>query len=280
MTVHYYADTVLALLADASHLPSTQAFGDVPTLGISTVVALSDHKHGMPDGTLGTNPANAFFGNNAGNSQVAGYWNSFFGVDAGVFDTTGLENSFFGAEAGNRNTTGAYNSFFGYAAGYQNTIANNNSFFGKNAGYSNTTGEGNCIFGVDAGYSNTTGNNNSFFGYAAGYTNSGSGNVILGYLAGYYETGSNKLFIDNAPRVNEADARVKALIYGIFDAAVANQSLAFNVGYLGFYGVAPVVRAGAITALSLGSVYATDSSAIQTAVNAIITALKNIGITN
>jgi hypothetical protein len=56
----------------------------------------------------------------------------------------------------------------------------------------------------------------------------GSGNVGIGALAGYYETGSNKLFIDNAPRASEADARVKALIYGVFDAAVANQFLTIN----------------------------------------------------
>ena len=55
-----------------------------------------------------------------------------------------------------------------------------------------------------------------------------SGGVFLGYQAGYYETAPNKLFIDNAQRANEADARVKALVYGIFDAATANQYLTIN----------------------------------------------------
>jgi hypothetical protein len=47
-------------------------------------------------------------------------------------------------------------------------------------------------------------------------------------------------------------------------------------GKVGFYGITPVVRAGAITALT-----ATPSTAeTVAAVNAIITAIKNIGITS
>lgn len=56
----------------------------------------------------------------------------------------------------------------------------------------------------------------------------GASNVFLGYNAGYYETGSNTLMIDNAPRANEADARAKALIYGVFDADPVNQYVAIN----------------------------------------------------
>jgi hypothetical protein len=52
--------------------------------------------------------------------------------------------------------------------------------------------------------------------------------VFVGNAAGAHETGSNSLYIDNAPRASEADAKVKALVYGVFDAAVANQSLAVN----------------------------------------------------
>jgi len=68
-----------------------------------------------------------------------------------------------------------------------------------------------------------------FIGEQAGYTNvSGNANVFLGFQAGYYETGSNKLFIDNQKRADEADARAKALIYGVFAPEVANQSLTVN----------------------------------------------------
>lgn len=57
--------------------------------------------------------------------------------------------------------------------------------------------------------------------------------------------------------------------------------------YVGLYGATPVVRAAAITALS-GTIvstgcfgYATSAefTAVQTAVNSIITALQNIGVT-
>lgn len=59
---------------------------------------------------------------------------------------------------------------------------------------------------------------------------------MIGYQAGYYETGSNKLFIDNANRTSEANARVTALVYGIFNAAVASQSLLVNGELKSSYG--------------------------------------------
>ena len=44
---------------------------------------------------------------------------------------------------------------------------------------------------------------------------------------------------------------------------------------LGFYGATPVVRAGAVTTIADDA----SGTAIATAVNAIITALKNVGLT-
>ena len=46
-------------------------------------------------------------------------------------------------------------------------------------------------------------------------------------------------------------------------------------GEIGFYGETPVVQAAAITTIADNA----DGTAIATAVNAVITALKNIGIT-
>lgn len=46
-------------------------------------------------------------------------------------------------------------------------------------------------------------------------------------------------------------------------------------GEVGFYGATPVVQAAAITTIANNA----DGTAIATAVNSIITALKNIGIT-
>ena len=171
---------------------------------------------------------NAFLGIGAG-KVTTGDRNNFMGWRAGYNNTTGKCNNFIGYVVGYANTTGNYNNFMGHGAGQYNTIANYNNFMGYEAGFYNTLGNSNNFMGFGAGHSNTTGNNNNYMGYAAGYNNTaGHGNVSIGSNAGYYETGSNKLFIDNQSRTNEADGRIKALIYGVFDAATANQLLRIN----------------------------------------------------
>lgn len=110
-----------------------------------------------------------------------------------------------------------------YNTGYDNCA------FGSGSLPANTSGYANCGFGTDTLYSNIGGNRNVGVGHQSGYTNiSGVLNVFIGYQAGYYETGSNKLFIDNTARASEADARIKALVYGIFDADPVNQLLTIN----------------------------------------------------
>ena len=52
-------------------------------------------------------------------------------------------------------------------------------------------------------------------------------------------------------------------------------SLGISTGKVGFYGVTPVVQAGAITALTAGP----TTAEFVAATNAIITALQNVGIT-
>jgi hypothetical protein len=51
--------------------------------------------------------------------------------------------------------------------------------------------------------------------------------------------------------------------------------LSITSGKIGFYGVTPVVQASAVTTIADNA----TGTAIATAVNAIITALKNIGVT-
>ena len=176
-----------------------------------------------------TGNSNNFMGYGAGYTNTTGYYNNFMGCTAGYANTTGYSNNFMGHGAGRFNTTGHSNNFMGYAAGRLNTIGYYNNFMGYEAGRLNTAGHSNNFMGCVAGYANTTGCYNNFMGYGAGrFNTTGNSNNFLGYKAGFYETGSNNLFIDNATRTDEADGRVKALIYGIFDAAVANQLVRLN----------------------------------------------------
>lgn len=96
--------------------------------------------------------------------------------------------------------------------------------------FSVTTGGSNTAVGYNSLYTLSNGPQNTAIGYGAGYTNNSSTgqNVFIGYSAGYYETGNNKLFIDNRNRSNEATGRTSALIYGVFDATPANQTLTIN----------------------------------------------------
>ena len=133
-----------------------------------------------------------------------------------------------------------------------------NTFIGEDAGKV-TTGNYNNFMGSLAGYSNTTGSDNNFMGYGAGYSNTtGNNNIFIGDFAGYHETGSNKLYIDNRSRSNEADARVKSLIYGVYDAATANQRLRIN-GRLGVTETPEYAdnAAAAAGGLSVGEFYRT-----------------------
>jgi hypothetical protein len=127
---------------------------------------------------------------------------------------------------------GWYNTFIGYRVGEDISTGAINTGVGATALAQLTTGNDNTALGDNALLAITTGSKNTACGHDAGVTLATvDGCVFLGHEAGYYETNANKLFIDNAKRTNEADGRVKALVYGVFDSATANQSLVVN-GYL------------------------------------------------
>jgi hypothetical protein len=169
-----------------------------------------------------------------------------------VTDLIGVDgNTKLGYNAGTFISTGALNFLGGYTAGYSITTGSENVMIGYNAGYWSSGGNYCTLLGPLAGYHNG-GDYNVALGYKAGNTNSsGNNNVYLGAYAGYYETGSSKLFIDNAQRASEADGRVKALVYGNFDASPVNQFVQIN-GFLGVYkggnvtAAATIVPTGAI----------------------------------
>jgi hypothetical protein len=228
----------------------------------------------------GSGRNNTFVGNGPGFYNTTGGSNVGIGYLALYRVTTGATNLAMGSQALVRLTTGSNNVAIGSnALGYITTAtqnigigvnalsashASNNSAIGYNSMVNNLWGTLNVAIGVSSLASNTNGDNNTAIGCSALYSQTtGTGNVGIGYQAGYYETGSSKLFIDNAKRASEADARTKALIYGIFDAAVANQYLYVNGSLvaLGLYnGAHPQIAASHIWTTSGGRLYQKESA--------------------
>lgn len=192
-----------------------------------------------------------------------GYENVAVGRSALQKNTIGHSNTAVGFGALTTNTTGKWNTAAGLAALKDCTTGDDNTAIGDSVLTKLTTGSWNAGVGADTLPEVTTGSNNAAFGCGAGYSApaAAAGNVFLGYMAAYYETGSNKLMIDNAKRASEADARVKALIYGVFDAATANQVIAINaLKILMPYVPAYANNAAAVAALGAGALYYTDDS--------------------
>lgn len=151
-----------------------------------------------------------------------------------------------GIEAGNANTNSGYNVYIGYLAATLNdsdentvigalalnsaTTAGYNVAIGSGAMQTSINGGANTIIGTYAATSGDIGDGNTMLGYSAGGDVGvvGSNNVFLGAYAGYYETGSNKFFIDNQTRTNEATSRTSSLVYGVFNATPASQTITFN----------------------------------------------------
>ena len=152
--------------------------------------------------------------------------NVFIGNSSGSHVTTGSDNTFIGTATGTALTTGNNNVFMGRSSGFSAT-GNYNVMLGNFSGYS-ATGSSNTCVGYSSGTTFTSGNNNTMLGNYSGHDATGSRNVFLGNYAGYYETGSDKLFIDNQNRTDEATSRTNSLVYGVFNATPASQTLRIN----------------------------------------------------
>ena len=74
---------------------------------------------------------------------------------------------------------------------------------------------------------------------------------------------------------NPGPASTQTPVYLLNGNAADGSLIAASGGKVGFYGTTPVVQAGAITTISNTA----TGTEIATAVNAIITALKNVGLT-
>jgi hypothetical protein len=248
------ANTALGIDALKSLVAGGGATDGIHNTGIGAE-ALKENTTGSYNTAIGrqtmqfnlTGEHNGAFGGHALYKNTTGSYNTACGVNALYENLTGEGNTAVGQECmrGNDGSSG-YNTAVGFQALYsdltsigQNVAIGANALrtcgagdwnvaVGTGAMYATTSGLYNVGIGYQALRLNTAGNFNTAIGLEAGYTNNADYNVFVGFRAGYYETGSDKLFIDNKQRASEADGRIKALIYGIFDAATANQRLRFN----------------------------------------------------
>lgn len=173
----------------------------------------------------GTN--NTAMGREAMFSNVSGSNNTAFG-DYALRKTTSTNNTGIGYSALSENTSGFYNTALGWNCLITNTTAHFNTGLGATC-LQNSTGASNTGVGVSCLQANTTGALNTAIGFGAGDGNNGDNNIFIGAYAGRRQTAvSNKLFIDNQDRGSSANDLTNSLIYGTFDASVANQQLTVN----------------------------------------------------
>jgi hypothetical protein len=155
------------------------------------------------------------------------------GYKAGKANSSGRDNIYIGSlcgDSGGNFINGVGNIFIGkYVAFQAATSLQNNVFIGYSAGRTTTTGSRNSLIGDEAGATLTTGGYNTTIGKDSFHSlQTGDRNVGLGAYAGRFETGSDHLWIDNRARASLADGQGKALIYGTFADAVADQYLFLN----------------------------------------------------
>jgi hypothetical protein len=175
-----------------------------------------------------------------GNNALA--YNTAIGVSSLAGANSGSsQNTAIGYQSLLLNTSGAYNFAGGYRSLASNLTGSNNTGVGW---YSLQSQTGNSSTGIGYGsLSNTTGNNNTAVG-ASSLIDTTTGSVGLGYYAGHYETGGNAFYVDNQDRTNTAGDKAKALLYGIFNATAASQTLVTNSAFSALVSVtAPVINA-------------------------------------
>lgn len=158
--------------------------------------------------------------------------NLYLGYKAGYGlhgNNRGYDNVYIGFYAGYETTLGHHNMAIGNRAGMELENGHRNMLLGYYAGKKISSGDDNICIGMSTGILLTTQNSNTFIGSYAGYVTTGSSNIFIGYKSGYNQGAiSNILFIDNQDRLSAANELTKALIYGVFAAAPADQDLTFN----------------------------------------------------
>ncbi|MES2286126.1 MAG: hypothetical protein V4547_10590, partial [Bacteroidota bacterium] len=165
--------------------------------------------------------------------------NTAIGVNVLDSNTTGSLNTHVGYQSGFRNFVGVYNTGLGYRSLYFNK-GDYNTGLGLGALQNNSTGSQNTSVGMNSQVLCTTGTLNTSIGLNSLRNNlTGSRNIGLGYEAGQYETGSNAFYVHNGLGVSDlATGKTNSLLYGIFNATAANQTLTIN-GNVGIGTITP-----------------------------------------
>lgn len=186
--------------------------------------------------TLGLGRANAAenavslaIGVDALKNNTTGQNNVAVGYENLKANTTGFGNTALGVTALLSNTSGDYNTALGIDALYTNIAGYSNTAVGADALGFNIDGRENAAVGFDALFKNTYGNNNTAIGFKALFENlTGTGLVAVGNFAGHYETASNAFYVNNQDRGSTANDKSLSLLYGVFAATAAAQTLRIN----------------------------------------------------
>ena len=182
----------------------------------------------------------ALYSNVVGSDSTAvGYGSLFSATANGVT----VANDAFGSYAGYNITSGASNVAVGYEALMTCSTASNNTALGNRAARLTTgtgvvavgmraaelqTGNFNVAIGQQALGATGSGTGSVAIGYTAGLACTGANSVYIGFRAGEYDAAGSSFYLDNQNRTNVATGKTNSLMYGVFAAAPANQTLAIN----------------------------------------------------
>jgi hypothetical protein len=242
--IGHYAGTALRTAGDKNVAIGTQSLLACQSGKSNTAVGYQSQMY-----ATGTTGQNTTLGAHAGVYIVEGEYNTYLGYSAGACQTAGGNNVAVGRHA----LYGPYNAGVGPPAADASTSSNNVAL-----GYESLAacagGDANVCAGYQSGLAVTTGANNILIGANTGDNlTTGAGNILIGYDIA-------AAAVDSASTVN-----IGALIYGVQAAAVGDKRLGF------FDITAPVAQAAHIADA------ATDITAANAAINAILVVLENLG---
>ena len=156
--------------------------------------------------------------------------NTWYGLSALASVTSGAKNSAFGNNALALLTTANLNVAVGYDALAALVTGNRNIAIGANAGLVLNGGTSNIMIGQGAAAGLTTGNSNVAIGEGAfSAATVATDSVALGAAAGKYDVSGNPVFYLNTfDQSTTAGDKANSLMYGVFNALPASQTLAIN----------------------------------------------------